>query len=79
MLLSAGTMLADGSLIWLSQWGTNGLDWEKNIEVKADGIYVSVEAGFTSIMSPDTPTPAYIGNATLKYDFDGNLLSVTQP
>ena len=68
----------NGNLEWVSQWGTTGIDWGRNIEVKADGIYVSAEAGFTAI-SPPTSPPAYVGSVTLKYDFDGNLLSVTQP
>ncbi len=74
---------ADGSQIWLSQWGTTGIDMTgyngRRISVELDGIYVPIDAGFTSILDPNTPTPAYIRETTLKYDFNGNLLSVTQP
>ena len=70
----------NGNSYWLSQWGTTCIDYAGSIEIKADGVYVGVGAGnFCNILQPSTPPPSYTGNLTLKYDFNGNLLSVTQP
>ena len=73
-----GKYATSGNLVWLVQWGTSGFDRGENIKADAEGIYVEVNAGDTTTIGMTTPPPAYIGNLTLKYDFDGNLISVTQ-
>lgn len=73
-----GKFDTNGNLIWLSQWGTTCIDYGKTIEIREDGLYATVEAGFCSILPHGYTTPAYQGKIILKYDFNGSLLNIIE-
>lgn len=67
----------NGNLLWQRQWGQSQYTVENSDKIIVDADGVTVEGSSFDLIH-DGIESYYSGDVVLKYDFDGNLLSVVQ-